>query len=71
MRLNIAKLVEECGGAAAVARITGAVRTAPYGWIARNYVSSRVLESLKKNNPKLDLNRYFDEQSDSSTGTSE
>tara|TARA_R100000353_G_scaffold30573_5_gene25157 strand:- start:2067 stop:2198 length:132 start_codon:yes stop_codon:yes gene_type:complete len=38
---------------------TDVARTAPYGWIRRNYVSSKVLEKLKAANPKLKIDDYF------------
>lgn len=61
VRLNLAQLVNDLGGAAAVARMTGVVRTAPYGWIRRRYVSSQILERIKAEHPDLDLDAYFDE----------
>ena len=63
-KLNISRLIADLGGASAAAKITGTVRTAPYGWISRNYVSSRVLEKIKSHDPDLDLDAYFDEEHD-------
>lgn len=63
-KLNISRLIEDLGGASAAAKITGTVRTAPYGWISRNYVSSSVLEKIKSHDPDLDLDAYFDEEND-------
>ena len=60
-RLNIAALIADLGGATRVAEQAGVVRTAPYGWIRRHYVSSEVLERLKAANPDLDLDCYFEE----------
>jgi len=63
-KLNIQRLIADLGGASAAAKITGTVRTAPYGWISRNYVSSSVLEKIKSHDPDLDLDAYFDEEHD-------
>jgi len=63
-RMNIALLIDDLGGAAEVAKITGVVRTAPYGWVKRNYVSSSVLEKIKTANPDIDLDHYFTEVED-------
>ena len=60
-RINIEALVGDLGGAAAVARTLGIVRTAPYGWIRRRYISSRVLEQLKTAYPEVDIDAYFEE----------
>lgn len=59
-RINIAALVEDLGGATNVARKLGVARTAPYGWIKRHYVSSRVLEQLKTAYPEVDIDAYFE-----------
>jgi len=61
IRLNIEALIADCGGASQTAKIAGVVRTAPYSWIKRQYVSSRVLERIKEARPDLDFNIYFDE----------
>lgn len=58
-RLNVQALISDCGGASEVAMQTDVARTAPYGWIRRNYVSSKVLEKLKAANPKLKIDDYF------------
>jgi hypothetical protein len=63
-RLNIAALVSDLGGAAKTAEIAGVVRTAPYGWIRRHYISSEVLERIVAAKPDLDLNSYFHEVDD-------
>jgi len=64
MRLNLAALIEDLGGASKVAQITGVPRTAPYGWIARDFISSRNLNALKTAYPDLDLDAYFDGDKD-------
>lgn len=63
-RLNIEALICDLGGAAEVAKIAGVVRTAPYGWVKRNYVSSSVLEKIKTAKPDIDLDLYFHEVDD-------
>ena len=60
-KLNIQRLIDDLGGASAVAQIAGVVRTAPYGWINRAYVSNVVLERIKSQKPELDLDLYFEE----------
>ena len=76
IRLNLAALIRDCGGASATAKIAGVVRTAPYSWMKRRYISSRVLERIKEARPDLDINIYFDdednheEQTGSSAGVS-
>ena len=60
-KLNIQRLIDDLGGASALAQIAGVVRTAPYGWINRAYVSSVVLERIKSQKPELDLDLYFEE----------
>ena len=75
IRLNIEALIKDLGGAAETARICGVVRTAPYSWIKRRYVSSRVLERIKEARPEINFDTYFDEatheiKTGSSTGVS-
>ncbi len=62
MKLNIQKIVDDFGGASAVADIVGTPRTAPYGWIRRHYISSRVFEALKNHNPQMKLDSYFENE---------
>jgi hypothetical protein len=69
MKLNIQKLISDLGGASSVAQITGVVRTAPYGWVSRSYVSSHVLEKIKEHDPDLDIDIYFEEKHDGKTGS--
>jgi len=63
-RLNVRKLVDDLGGARAVASICGVARTAPYGWIKRGYLGSPAIESIKAARPNLDLDYYFQETAD-------
>lgn len=63
-KLNISNLISDLGGAAKVAEMAGVVRTAPYGWVRREYVSSVVLEKIKAANPDIDLDTYFEEVTD-------
>jgi hypothetical protein len=58
--MNIAKLIADCGGASAAAKACGVARTAPYGWIRRQYVSSRILDALKVANPHIDVDLYLE-----------
>lgn len=60
-RLNISALISDLGGATEVAKMIGVVRTAPYGWVRRRYVSSQVLERIKEQHPEIDLDTYFEE----------
>lgn len=69
MKLNIQRLIADLGGASNVAKITGVVRTAPYGWVNRQYVSSQILERIKEHNPYLDLNTYFEDEHDDKAGS--
>lgn len=62
MKFNIARLVGHLGGAAKTAEICGVGRTAPYGWIKRGYISQVVLERVKRHDPKLDLDAFFEEE---------
>lgn len=59
IKLDIAQLISDLGGAAYVAKITGKSRTAPYSWINRSYISSEVLECIKTAHPEVDIDKYF------------
>ena len=59
-RLNISRLVQDVGGATKAATTAGVVRTAPYGWIKRNYIGSPVLEKLLSANPDIKIDDYFE-----------
>jgi len=61
-KLNIARLIEDLGGASVVAQMAKVVRTAPYGWVNRNFVSSIVLEKILTEKPELDIDNYFEEE---------
>ncbi len=58
-RMDVQKLVDDYGGAASIAEICDVWRTAPYSWVKRRYVSSRILERLKTHDPTLDIDGYF------------
>lgn len=60
MKFNLAKLVSDLGGAREVAEKIGVGRTVPYGWLRRDYIGSTHLLLIKKSNPTLDLNIYFE-----------
>lgn len=64
IRLNVSALIADLGGAAAVARVVGTARTAPYSWAKRGYVGSPVLEKIKAAHPDIDLDHYFEEEAD-------
>tara|TARA_X000001036_G_C20660726_1_gene798835 strand:+ start:106 stop:390 length:285 start_codon:yes stop_codon:yes gene_type:complete len=59
-QLNISRLIQDVGGASKAAEDAGVVRTAPYGWVKRNYVSSVILEKLITANPNIKLDDYFE-----------
>lgn len=61
MKIDIQSLIDDCGGPAKVAEITGVQRTAPYGWIRRGYIASTALEKIKEVRPDIDLDTYFKE----------
>ena len=58
-RLDVARLIEDCGGPSHVAKLCKVVRTAPYGWAKRNFINSKMIEALVSAHPRLNLNRYF------------
>ncbi|MBM38622.1 MAG: hypothetical protein CMO97_06065 [Woeseia sp.] len=71
MHFNIQKLLEDLGGASAVAKQVGIGRTIPYGWVKRKFIGSNHLSKIKKANPQLDINDYFeDEYGANNTGRS-
>jgi len=53
--LDISALIKDCGGARKVAEICGVHRTAPYGWLRRDFVSSTNLGRIKAAHPSLQL----------------
>jgi len=55
----VKQLIDDCGGAKEVARLTDKWRTAPYRWSEQGFVTTKVLEVLKTENPKLNINKYF------------
>ena len=48
MHFNIQRLVDDLGGATAVAKQVGIGRTVPYGWVRRSFISSHHLSLIKK-----------------------
>lgn len=60
MNLNISRLINDLGGAAAVAKALNKHRTAPYGWIQRKKISSDILEQIKKHYPEVKIDEYFE-----------
>jgi transposase-like protein len=59
--MSIRELIDEMGGASAIARIAGVPRTAPYRWIRQGFVSTTVLEKIKAERPALSLDHFFRE----------
>jgi len=58
-KFNVKQLITDCGGEKEVARLTNKFRTAPYRWANQGFVTTKVLEVLKTENPKLNINKYF------------
>jgi hypothetical protein len=61
VKLNVKKLVDKLGGEANTARLCGVARTAPYGWVVRNFVSSDNLAKIKAARPEMDLDWFFED----------
>ena len=61
MHFDIQRLIDDLGGAPAVAKSLGICRTTPYGWVRRDFVSSTYLSKIKEVWPALDLDQYFTE----------
>ena len=59
MKFNISRLINDVGGATEVAKKIGKHRTAPYGWINRNKMSTETLSLIKKNF-KVNIDEYFE-----------
>ena len=62
MNFDIQKLLNDLGGAPAVAKSLGVGRTVPYGWVRRRFVSSVYLSKIKEVWPTVDLDQYFKEE---------
>lgn len=62
MHFNIQKLLDDLGGASAVAKQVGIGRTVPYGWVRRAFIGSHHLSKIKEANPELDINDYFEQE---------
>lgn len=52
-------MIEDLGGATKVAKICGITRTAPYGWIKADFVSSRMLDKIKDHDPSFSIDKYL------------
>ena len=59
MNFNAVKFIDDCGGVSEVASVMGKHRTAPYRIIRSGYIGSPLLCKLLERNPHLDLNDYF------------
>ena len=64
MTFNIEQLIEDCGGAAALARDIGVSRTTPYRWIQQGMISSRMLVAIKKGRPDITIDDYIQGEKD-------
>ena len=53
MHFNIQKLLDDLGGASAVAKQVGIGRTVPYGWVRRAFIGSHHLSKIKEANPDV------------------
>lgn len=60
--MRIKEMVDDCGGASALAKNIGVSRTTPYRWINQGALSSRALNKIKAAYPTLDMNKYFSEE---------
>ena len=61
LRLDVAGLVADQGGARRVAQIVGVSRSTPYRWIREGSIGFRLVEALLANDPRLDLREYLRE----------
>ena len=60
MGFNIAKLIEDCGGASALAASLGVARTTPYRWLQQGMISSRMLVRIKESQPTINIDDYIE-----------
>lgn len=60
LKFNAKRLVEDCGGVAAFAKLLGRTRTSPYRAIRTGYVGTPVLARVLEQNPKININDYFE-----------
>jgi len=60
MNFNIAKLIEDCGGASKLAASLGVARTTPYRWLQQGMISSRMLVRIKQSQPTINIDNYIE-----------
>ena len=59
MLFDITRLIEDCGGASALAKKLSVARTTPYRWAQQGMVSSRMLVRIKEIEPKVNIDDYI------------
>jgi len=59
MLFDITRLIEDCGGASALAKKLGVARTTPYRWAQQGMVSSRMLVRIKEIEPNVNIDDYI------------
>jgi len=59
LKFDVSALIADMGGASKIARITGKGRTTPYKWIEQGFVNTKILEAIKNQDAKFDVNKYF------------
>ena len=67
MRFNAKKLIDDCGGVREVAELLGKPRTAPYRMMSTRYMTTWHFEELKKANPSLNIDHYFEDNNEPET----
>ena len=67
MRFNAKKLIDDCGGVREVAELLGKPRTAPYRMMSTRYMTTWHFEELKKANPSLNIDDYFEDNNEPET----
>jgi hypothetical protein len=64
VKFNAERLIDDCGGVCVVAAALGKTRTAPYRMIRTGYMSTHTLAELKNKFPNLNINEYFEADTD-------
>ena len=62
MHFNAKKLIEDFGGVRKVAEVLGKYRTAPYRMMQTRYMTTWHFEQLKKAQPSINLDNYFEDK---------
>jgi hypothetical protein len=71
LRFNAKRLIEDCGGVAAFAKLLGRTRTTPYRAIRTGYMGTPVLAKVLELNPNMNINDYFEEVADGKSDVEE